>query len=137
MTDLEPRPTPNPDAVRFSLPFRLAAGFNVRSAGAATAEPFAAAVFAAGGVASIFGVNDFVTITRIPGADWAPVVTAVRGASSLLEPAPDEDCADDPELETARDLLRAAMSRPVAPAEVEPIEIAIGGLRRKPRRADG
>ncbi len=137
MTDLEPRSTPNPDAVRFPLPFRLAAGFNIRGAEAATAEPFAAAVFAAGGVAAVFAVNDFVTVTRVPGADWTPIVAAVRAASSLLHAVPVEECVDDPELETARELLRAALSAPVAPSDVEPVEIAIGSLRRRPRRSDG
>jgi hypothetical protein len=39
-------------------------------------------LFAAPGVASVFGVNDFVTVTRTPGADWDPIVTAVREAAA-------------------------------------------------------
>ena len=39
-------------------------------------------VFAAGGVASIFGVNDFVTVTRSPGAEWDPIVAAVQEAAA-------------------------------------------------------
>jgi hypothetical protein len=30
------------------------------------------------GVASVFGVNDFVTVTRQPGADWEPIIAAVQ-----------------------------------------------------------
>ena len=41
---------------------------------------FAEEVFAVDGVASVFGVNDFVTVTRQPGADWGPIVAAVQAA---------------------------------------------------------
>lgn len=56
--------------------------FNVANAEQAMAIPFARHVFAAGGVASVFGVNDFVTVTRQPGAGWEPIVAAVHDAAS-------------------------------------------------------
>ena len=77
-----PSPTPNPDAMKFTLDVKLPAMFNVATAEAAADIPFAAAVFAGGGVATAFGVNDFVTITRQPGADWAPIVAAVQSAAA-------------------------------------------------------
>ena len=61
---------------------KLAAMFNASNADQAAAIPFAAEVFAAGGVASVFGVNDFVTITRQPGADWEPIIAAVQAAAA-------------------------------------------------------
>lgn len=76
-----PSPTPNPDATRFTLDTTLPASFNVTSADAALGNRFAEDVFAAGGVASVFGVNDFVTVTRQPGADWGPIVAAVQAAA--------------------------------------------------------
>jgi hypothetical protein len=76
-----PSPTPNPDAMKFTLDTTLAATLNVTSAEDAAGNSFAEAVFAAGGVASIFGVNDFVTVTRQPEADWAPIVAAVQTAA--------------------------------------------------------
>jgi hypothetical protein len=81
MAAATPSPTPNPDALKFTLDTTLADGFNVTSAEAAAGNPFAEEVFAAGGVASIFGVNDFVTIRREPGADWGPIVAAVNAAA--------------------------------------------------------
>ena len=57
--------------------------FNATDADKAAAIPFAAEVFAAGGVAAVFGVNDFVTITRQPGADWAPIIAAVQAAAAV------------------------------------------------------
>jgi 2-methylisocitrate lyase-like PEP mutase family enzyme len=77
-----PSTTPNPNAMKFTLDTTLPEMFNVASAEAAAGVPFAAAVFAAGGVASIFGVNDFVTITRQAGADWEPIVAAVVAAAA-------------------------------------------------------
>jgi Scaffold protein Nfu/NifU N terminal len=77
-----PSPTPNPDATKFTLDTTLPATFNVTSADAAVGNRFAEDVFAADGVASVFGVNDFVTVTRKPGADWEPIVAAVQAAAA-------------------------------------------------------
>ena len=60
---------------------KLKAMFNATDAEQAMGIPFAADVFAAGGVASVFGVNDFVTVTRQPGADWEPIIAAVHAAA--------------------------------------------------------
>ena len=61
---------------------KLTAMFNATDVEQATAIPFAAEVFAAGGVAAVFGVNDFVTVTRLPGADWEPIIAAVQAAAA-------------------------------------------------------
>ena len=82
MASASPSPTPNPDAMKYTLDVTLPGSFNVTSPDAAADQPFAAAVFAAGGVASVFGVNDFVTITREPGADWEAITEAVRAAAA-------------------------------------------------------
>jgi hypothetical protein len=78
MATASPSPTPNPDAMKFTLDTKLPETINVRSAADAPAGTFIAAIFEAGGVASVFGVNDFVTVTREPGADWEPIVAAVQ-----------------------------------------------------------
>jgi Scaffold protein Nfu/NifU N terminal len=76
-----PSPTPNPDAMKFTLDTTLPATLNVTSADDASGHRFAEAVFAAGGVAAIYGVNDFITVTRQPGFDWEPIVAAVIAAA--------------------------------------------------------
>ena len=68
--------------MKFTLDVKLPGTLNVPDAAAAVGQPFAEAVFAAGGVASIFGVNDFVTVTRQPGADWEPIIAAVHEAAA-------------------------------------------------------
>jgi hypothetical protein len=82
VANASPSPTPNPDAMRFTLDTMLSEMINVTTPGAAVGLPFAEAVFAAGGVASIFAVNDFVTITREPGFEWGPIVDAVVAAAA-------------------------------------------------------
>lgn len=74
--------TPNPDAMKFTVDVRFDEMFNVASVEDAQANPFAKAVFAAGGVASVFGTADFVTITRAEGGDWGAIEAAVRAAAA-------------------------------------------------------
>ncbi|MEP7113665.1 MAG: NifU N-terminal domain-containing protein [Ilumatobacteraceae bacterium] len=81
MATVTPSSTPNPDAMKFTLDTRLEAMFNATTPEDAAAIPFAAALFATGDVASVFGVNDFVTVTRQSGADWDPIIAAVRTAA--------------------------------------------------------
>jgi hypothetical protein len=76
-----PSPTPNPDALKFTLDVTLGAMINVADAAEAD-TPFARAVFAAAGVSNLFGVNDFVTVTRQPGAEWEPIIEAVQAAAA-------------------------------------------------------
>ena len=74
--------TPNPDAMKFTLDRRFDEMFTIASAEDAQDLPFAKAVFDAGGVASVFGTADFVTITRANGADWSEIEAAVRSAAA-------------------------------------------------------
>jgi hypothetical protein len=53
----------------------------VTSADAAAGNAFAEAVFATGDVVAVFGVNDFVTVSRRPGTDWEPIIAAVQAAA--------------------------------------------------------
>lgn len=82
MATASPSPTPNPDAMKFTLDTTLPASFNVTSPEAAAGNAFVEEVLAIDGVAALFGVNDFVTVTRQPGADWEPIVAAVQTAAA-------------------------------------------------------
>jgi hypothetical protein len=68
--------------MKFTLDTTLPATFNITTAEAAAGHRFAQAVFAAGGVAAIYGVNDFITVTRVPGFEWDPIVAAVVAAAA-------------------------------------------------------
>jgi len=76
------QPSPNPNAMRFQLDTRLTGTMSINNAEAAKGNQFAEKVFAVEGVVSIFGVNDFVTVTRRPDADWDPIIEAVQAAAA-------------------------------------------------------
>jgi Scaffold protein Nfu/NifU N terminal len=81
MATATPGPTPNPNAMKFTLDVTLPAMINTDAASGSD-EPFAAAVLALPGVANLFGVNDFVTVTRAVGAEWDPIVAGVQAAAA-------------------------------------------------------
>jgi scaffold Nfu/NifU family protein len=82
MATASPAPTPNPNAMRFQLDTKLPGTINFKDADDAADHPFARAVFETEGVAAVFGVNDFVTITREPDADWDAIVEGVQAAAA-------------------------------------------------------
>ena len=73
------QPTPNPNAMKFTvaggLPDRERRSF--ASAADAAGHRLGAAIFALGGVQSLFMVNDFVTVTKAPEAAWAELAPRV------------------------------------------------------------
>jgi hypothetical protein len=77
------QPTPNPNAGKFIADRTLVDGRSSRSfhtAEQAAADPLAAALIGLDGVASVFMVEDFVTITKHPDADWSSVIPIVTDA---------------------------------------------------------
>lgn len=65
------QPTPNPNAMKFTLPARIfARPLSFASPEEAAAHPLAAAIFALGGVYNVFMVQDFVTVNKLPGVAW-------------------------------------------------------------------
>jgi hypothetical protein len=76
---VHPQPTPNPNAVRFSLsaPVLGDKSRTFASAEAARGTPWAERLFALPGVQSLFGMKDFLTITKKNEASW----------TGILEPA--------------------------------------------------
>ena len=82
MATASPAPTPNPNAMRFQLDTTLPGTINCKRAADAVDHPFAKAVFETDGVAAVFGVSDFVTITREPDASWDAIVEAVQAAAA-------------------------------------------------------
>jgi hypothetical protein len=77
------QPTPNPNAGKFIADRTIVEGRASRSfhdAAQAAADPVAAALFEIDGVASVFMVDDFVTVTKAPSADWSELVPKVTAA---------------------------------------------------------
>jgi hypothetical protein len=82
MASAFPEDTPNPNAKKFTLDIKLASTMNYKTPEDAASNAFAKAVFEVDGVVQVFGVNNFVTVSRRPGADWDPIVDAVKKAAA-------------------------------------------------------
>lgn len=73
------QPTPNPNARKFVLAgHRFPRPLNVNSAQEAAHHPLARSLLAIPGVYNVFMVQDFVTVNKLPDADWDGVEAAVR-----------------------------------------------------------
>ena len=74
--------TPNPNAMKFTVSVKVAekGSISFNSAAEAEGNALGKALFAVPGVRGIFGVNDFVTVTREDDADWSVLVPAVEAA---------------------------------------------------------
>ena len=78
-------PTPNPNAGKFTIGRPVVDGKASRTfhdAQQAASDPVAAALFELDGVASVFMVSDFVTVTKTESASWSKLVPQV---TSTLE----------------------------------------------------
>ena len=76
--------TPNPNAAKFTADHTIVEGKSrsFYNAQQAAADPIAAPLFELEGVASVFMVADFVTVTKQPDAEWSELIPAV---SDVLE----------------------------------------------------
>jgi hypothetical protein len=80
MSHIRYQPTPNPNAGKFTVGRKLIEGRGSRSyftPEQAAADPVGAALFELNGVASVFMVDDFVTVTKDAAADWNELVPRV------------------------------------------------------------
>ena len=73
-------PSPNPNAMKFTVDAALPQGLTVRS-GEDAPDPFTSAVLGTPGVAAVFLNGDFFTVTREPGAEWEPIISAAVAAA--------------------------------------------------------
>lgn len=73
------QPTPNPNARKFILPTKVFdKPLSFAGADAAVDHPLVARLFALGTVYNVFMVQDFITINKLPDADWEPLEAAAR-----------------------------------------------------------
>ncbi len=79
MLQIVVEPTPNPNSMKFTLNKTVAQKGEFYSTPAQGAKnPLAATLFSLPGVAAVFFLNNFVTITRQPSAEWEPLIAKVR-----------------------------------------------------------
>lgn len=72
--------TPNVNSIKitFDRPMRTGGSRTYKSAAEATDSALVADLFGVAGVQSVFVLNNFITVTRDPAADWAVLVPAVE-----------------------------------------------------------
>ena len=63
-----------------SIPVAETGSFSFTKEDTEIEHPIAAAVIALDGVVSAFGVNDFLTVSKDPGASWGDLLPAVVDA---------------------------------------------------------
>jgi hypothetical protein len=83
MSHIRYQSTPNPNAGKFTVGRKLIEGRGSRSyftREQAAADPVGSALFALTGVASVFIVDDFVTVTKDASADWSELAPRVTDA---------------------------------------------------------
>ena len=80
--DVEAEPTPNPNAMKFTLNRRVTEGRGQTfdSVAEAAASPLAQQLFAIDGVHTLFFLKDFITVGRAPEADWDAIMPRVEAA---------------------------------------------------------
>ncbi len=73
-------PTPNPNALKFTLNRSVTEGRSKTYASpeAAEASPLAKSLFEIAGVKSVFFLGNFITVTRQPDADWVALARQVE-----------------------------------------------------------
>ncbi|WP_433945575.1 NifU N-terminal domain-containing protein [Paenibacillus sp. SN-8-1] len=78
--------TPNPNSIKISTSEQLFEGPRSTSLkrGDATDHPLAKALLSIEGIDNLFAVNDFVTITKTPDADWDTILTHVEEAFNVV-----------------------------------------------------
>lgn len=83
---VSPEQTPNPNAMKFTVNRKVSAkgSFSFNSPAEATASPLGKALFGISGVVGVFGVNDFVTVTKDDATSWdqllAPISEALKAS---------------------------------------------------------
>lgn len=72
---IDVQPTPNVNALKFVTNRRITDGRSqtFRSTAEGAGSPLAAALLQIPGVVQVFFLNDFITITRDPTADWTAI----------------------------------------------------------------
>ena len=73
--------TPNPNAMKFTCSVQVAdLPHNYPDANAAAGDDLAEAIFAVMGVASVFMINDFISVNKISQADWNDIIEPITRA---------------------------------------------------------
>lgn len=83
----EVHPTPNPNALKYSLDGSICdEPVSFFDAAAGQSHPVAGKLFAIHGVASVLLLGDFVTVNKTAAAKWKDITPAVKKVLNAIEP---------------------------------------------------
>ena len=74
---IQASPTPNPQAMKFEVGVPLGGPITVKP-GSPSGEAYLDDLVAMPGVASVFVTANFVTVSKLPSAEWEPIVAQAR-----------------------------------------------------------
>ncbi|MBU6364090.1 MAG: NifU N-terminal domain-containing protein [Acidobacteria bacterium] len=79
---VSPEPTPNPNAVKFTLdrPSTGGGAETFKDGSDPAASPLGAAIFALGDVTNVFATANFVSVTKTDAADWSELAPRIVDA---------------------------------------------------------
>ena len=79
MVDVRPEPTPNPNALKFTLdrPATDKRSETFRAGSDPTDSPLGARIFGLGGVTNVFLTSDFVSVTKDDATSWDTLLPLV------------------------------------------------------------
>ena len=82
MVEVTPQPTPNPNALKFTLDRHATAGRSetFRDGSDPADSPLGARIFALGGITNVFLTADFVSVTKDDAASWETLMPQVIAA---------------------------------------------------------
>ena len=80
MAHLRFDPTPNPNAYKVTVPSPFCNGSKIISKPELATTPISKALIAVPGVTSLFFLNDFVTVSKRPEAQWDDILPLVKDA---------------------------------------------------------
>lgn len=71
-------PTPNPNAAKFTVNRSVASQGTTYRDAATAAEPWAKDVLGVPGVAQVFALQSFISVTKRPEAEWGTIIPQVE-----------------------------------------------------------
>lgn len=82
MVEVNPQPTPNPNALKFALDRHATdrRSETFRDGSDPADSPLGASIFALGGITNVFLTADFVSVTKDDGVSWETLMPQVIAA---------------------------------------------------------
>ena len=121
MNVIDFEPTPNPNAMKFNVDGKLIEGGSrsFDTVAAAEGDTLATALFSLGKVSSVFYMPGFVTVNKLPEADWAslaPAVARTIEATPVVSASSDQAASGGPADDAVMARIHQVLDTQIRPA---------------------